>query len=368
VSRRLWPTGDRLGVIAALLGIVGAACGSSTNRENPLGRFSWAINDPVHQASTLQALDLWTSSHADAAILHISVPYAALLAGFTAQQVVDSNERGLANYYRAKGLRVVITVDATNGLDRSQEDPTLVALGRSITDTAIQRLYREFVLALDTIVHPDYLGLAAETNLIRAAAPDSVYLALVAMTNATAAQLAGLGPGPNLFVSVQVEVAWGRLLPGGGYVGIAQDLTDFPFGEALGLSSYYLGFDPEPTAHYARIRAESALPVLVVEGGGPRFRSERSSSPADRRATSDTSRGCSTRRAPSRFSSRSPISISRRSRCRRGPSSRCSPISAWWTRPSGQAGARGLGQRAGRTARAVSGAGEACRIATPRPS
>jgi hypothetical protein len=266
-----------LSVIAALLGIVGAACGSSTEPREPTRTFLMgfsAISPRPDQASTLRALDLWTSSHADAAILHISVPYAGLLAGFTAQQVVDSNERGLANYYRAKGLRVVITVDATNGLDRSQEDPTLVALGRSITDTAIQRLYREFVLALDTIVHPDYLGLAAETNLIRAAAPDSVYLALVAMTNATAAQLAGLGPGPNLFVSVQVEVAWGRLLPGGGYVGIAQDLTDFPFGEALGLSSYpYLGgfADPEslPLDYYARIRAESALPVLVVEGGWP---------------------------------------------------------------------------------------------------
>ena len=222
----------------------------------------------------LQALDLWTSGHADAAILHVSVPYTALLSGFTAKQAVDSNELGLANYYRAKGLRVVIMVDATNGLDRAQEDPALVALGRSITDTAIQHLYREFVLALDTILHPDYLGLAAETNLIRAAAPDSVYQALVTMTNATAARLVALGPGPKLYVSVQVEVAWGRLVPGGSYVGIAQDLADFPFIGALGLSSYpYLGgfADPEnlPLDYYARIRAESALPVLVVEGGWP---------------------------------------------------------------------------------------------------
>jgi len=233
-----------------------------------------AIPPRPDQTVTLQALDLWTSGHADAAILHISVPYAALLAGITAQQAVDSNELGLANYYRAKGLRIVVTVDATDGLDRSKEDPTLVALGRSITDTAIQHLYREFVLALDTILHPDYLGLAAETNLIRAAAPDSVYQAVVAMTNAAAARLAALGPGPKLFVSVQVEVAWGRLLPGGAYVGIAQDLADFPFVEALGLSSYpYLGgfADPEslPLDYYARLRTESARPVLVVEGGWP---------------------------------------------------------------------------------------------------
>ena len=264
---------------AAALGCTlwAVACSDATRPGGPPRAFRMgfsAIPPRPDLDVTLQALNVWTSSHADAAILHVSVPYTALLAGIPAKQAVDSNELGLANYYRAKGLRVVITVDVTNGLDRSQEDPALVALGRSITDTAIQHLYRDFVLALDTILHPDYLGLAAETNLIRAAAPDSVYQALVAMTNVTAAQLVALGPGPKLFVSVQVEVAWGRLVPGGAYVGIAQDLADFPFGEALGLSSYpYLGgfADPEnmPLDYYARIHAESALPVLVVEGGWP---------------------------------------------------------------------------------------------------
>jgi hypothetical protein len=107
------------------------------------------------------------------AIMHISVPYLALLSGLTAPQEVRGNELGLANYYRAKGLRLVITVDVTNGLDRAREDPVLDSLGRSITDSAVPRLYREYVLALDSILHPDYLGLAAETNLIRLAAPDS---------------------------------------------------------------------------------------------------------------------------------------------------------------------------------------------------
>jgi hypothetical protein len=224
--------------------------------------------------TTLQALDLWTSGHADAAIMHVSVPWAALLAGITPAQEVRGNELGLANYYRAKGLTLVITVDVTNGLDRAKEDPTLDSLGRSITDTAIQRLYVEYVLALDTIVRPEYLGLAAETNLIRLAAPDSVYQAVVAMANVAAGRLPLFRPDPPLFVSVQVEVAWGRLVPAGTYVGIAQDLADFPFMEALGLSSYpYLGgfADPEslPLDYYARIRAESAVPVLVVEGGWP---------------------------------------------------------------------------------------------------
>lgn len=188
-----------------------------------------AIPPRPDQAVTLQSLNLWTSSHADAAIMHISVPYLALLSGLTAPQEVRGNELGLANYYRAKGLRLVITVDVTNGLDRAREDPVLDSLGRSITDSSVRRLYREYVLALDSILHPDYLGLAAETNLIRLAAPDSVYQAVVTMTNAVAASIRSLGSAPQLFVSAQVETAWGRF-QGGGYAGIAQDLADFPPG------------------------------------------------------------------------------------------------------------------------------------------
>lgn len=163
-------------------------------------------------------------------------------------------------------------VDVTNGLDRAAEDPVLDSLGRSIADSGIQRIYVEYVMALDSILHPDYLGLAAETNLIRLAAPDSVYRAVVAMTNAAAARVRALGPTPPLYVSVQVETAWGRLQGGSTYVGIAQDLADFPFLDCLGLSSYpYLGGfnDPEniPLDYYARLRAEGGRPVLVVEGG-----------------------------------------------------------------------------------------------------
>ena len=250
------------------------ACSDATNpaprpRTFRLG-FS-AIPPKPDQAILLQSLNLWTSSHADAAIMHISVPYLALLNGVTAPQEVRGNELGLANYYRAKGLALVITVDVTDGLDRAREDPVLDSMGRSIADTAIQRVYVDYVMALDSILHPDDLGLAAETNLIRVAAPDSVYRAVVTMANAAAAKVRQLGSMPLLYVSVQVETAWGRL-QGGGYAGITPDLADFPFLDLLGLSSYpYLGgfADPEslPLDYYARLRRESGRPVLVVEGG-----------------------------------------------------------------------------------------------------
>jgi hypothetical protein len=73
---------------------------------------------------------------------------------------------------------------------------------------------------------------------------------------------------------VQVEVAWGRLQGGGAYVGIAQDRADFPFLNALGLSSYpYLGgfAQPEdvPLDYYSRLVQGAPLPLLVLEGGWP---------------------------------------------------------------------------------------------------
>lgn len=223
-------------------------------------------------ASIILAIDNWVP-HADAAIMHVSPPWAALLAGHTPAGAVDTVELPLANYYRAKGLEVVFTADVTDGLNRGAEAPELVAAGRSIADTMIQRLYREWVFAVANRIRPTYLGLAAETNLIRAAAPASVYQAIVTMTNAVATQIRAASLPSRLFVSVQVETAWGRLGTGAGtYQGIAEDLTDFPFMEAIGLSSYpYLGGFAEPESipldYYSRIADGTTLPVLVVEGG-----------------------------------------------------------------------------------------------------
>jgi len=71
-----------------------------------------------------------------------------MLAGHTPVGAVDTVELPLAQYYRSKGLAIVFTVDATDGLNRAAEAPELVAAGRSITDTMIQRLYREWTFAV----------------------------------------------------------------------------------------------------------------------------------------------------------------------------------------------------------------------------
>ena len=223
----------------------------------------------------IRSMEIWTS-RADAAIMHVDVPWALLLAGTSPEDALRKDGVDLEHYYRSKHLKLVVTIDVTNGLARESEAPPLVAAHRSITEPAIQRLYRNYVRALVEMLHPDYLGLAAETNLVRQLAPRPVYDAIVRMTNDAATDIRRSRPatGLPLYISVQVETAWGRLLQQRGYVGIDQDLRDFPFVNLLGLSSYpYLGGfkDPNeiPLDYYTRVRGSTALPLMVVEGGWP---------------------------------------------------------------------------------------------------
>jgi len=223
----------------------------------------------------IRSMEIWTR-RADAAIMHLDVPWALLLAGTSPEDALRKDGVDLEHYYRSKHLKLVVTIDVTNGLARESEALALVAAHRSITDPAVQRLYRNYVRALVEMLHPDYLGLAAETNLIRQIAPSPVYDAVVRMTNDAASDVrrSRSASALPLYISVQVETAWGKLGQQGAYMGIDQDLRDFPFINLLGLSSYpYLGGfkDPDqiPLDYYTRIRGSRVLPLMVVEGGWP---------------------------------------------------------------------------------------------------
>ena len=267
-------------LVAAVLGLGLAGCSGKVKHPTSSGtpgpprsyRMGFSAIPPKPDFTLLlAALELWTR-RADAAILHVSPPWAALLAGAAADSAVRLQHHGLVDYYRSKGLDLVVMLDVTDGLDRSAEAPELVAAGRSITEPQVQQLYRAYAVAIDTLLRPHYLGLAAETNLIRAAAPPALYAALVQMVNDAAVEVRAHDNAVQLYVSVQVETAWGRLGGPGPYVGIATDLADFPFMQAIGLSSYpYLGgfTEPEqvPLDYYSRLALGTSLPELVVEGG-----------------------------------------------------------------------------------------------------
>ena len=218
----------------------------------------------------LAALEMWRP-RSDAAIMHVDPPWDTLLAGYPADSAVIKLHLGLAQYFKGSGRTLVIMIDLTNGLDRASDHPALVAKGRSLTEPAVQRIYRAFAVAMDTLLRPAYLGLAPETNLIRVAAPAPLYAAVRQAANDAAAEVRAVDPAVRLYASVQVETAWG-LLTGGPYQGVATDLADFPFMQAMGLSSYpYLaGFtEPEdvPLDYYSRLAQGSGLAPMVVEGG-----------------------------------------------------------------------------------------------------
>lgn len=222
-------------------------------------------------ASIVQTIDAF-APHADAGLIVTEPPWDSLLAGRPADSLILENQAGVAAYFRGKGLRVVASVDPTNGLDRSSDSAPLVAAGRSLTEPAIQALFRAYVTAMDTLIHPDYIAVASETNLIRALAPASLYAAVVQVASRAAADVRARDAAVKIFTTVQVETAWGRLGGAGPYVGIAQDRTDFPFSQVVGLSSYpYLaGFtDPDslPLDYYARLVSGNPAPEMVIEGG-----------------------------------------------------------------------------------------------------
>jgi hypothetical protein len=232
--------------------------------------FSWL---PPRQdlAFALQVADAF-APHADWALIAVSPPWTRLLEGADPTSLVRANELGLASLYRGKGLRIVVSIDPTDGLDRSRDAPELRAALRSISDTTVQTLFRAYVLAMARELAPDYLGIASETNLVRELAPAALYEGLRRAANDAAVDVLAVLPATRLFISVNVEVAWGR--PGNTFAGVDLDRAEFPFVQALALSSYpYLGGfatpDELPADYYARLTAHAPLPMIYLEGGWP---------------------------------------------------------------------------------------------------
>lgn len=224
---------------------------------------------------SVAAILMWVP-RSDGAIFHTAPPWDSLLAGVPPDTLLRRNEKPLADFFHARGMEIVVTLDPTDGLDRAAEAPALVAAGRSLAEPEVQALYRAYAVAADSLLRPARLGLAAETNLIRAAAPPALYAAVVAAANGAAQDVRARNANVRLYASVQVEVAWNRLgtaVPGLPHYGsVARDVADFPFAQEWGLSSYPFlgGFDqPEdvPVSYYSRIADEVGTPVLVVEGG-----------------------------------------------------------------------------------------------------
>ena len=264
--------------LTALSGCGGS--GSSVTPGPPAPTRTWRMGfsgiAPVpDQTIAVNTIFDWTP-RADAAIAHESVPWDSLLAGVPADTLVRRH-LDLMRYYRFVGHHALwFEVDPTDGLARQFEDPKLVAAGRSIAEPAVRALYVKWVIAVDTLIAPEHLGLASEVNLVRFAGP-AVYANLVTLAREAADSLNALHARrpaltrPRFYATLQMETLWGRLGPPG-WQGVATEAADFSWATEWGLSSYpYLGgfAEPEdiPDDYYLRAATALGKPVMVVEGG-----------------------------------------------------------------------------------------------------
>ena len=193
-----------------------------------------------------------------------------LLEGVSAPLEVRTVRLPLVNYYSGSGKPIMVALDVTDGLDRSREDPALVAAGRSITEPAdpgsvppvreCGRLDPAAGVPEPRRGDQPYSAGRARAGVLRGRCDGGSRRGRAAGRNTTS----------RLLVSVQVETAWGGL-QGGSFVGVAQDRMDFPSIDALGLSSYpWLGGYPTPEDipdYDTRLVADSPIPELVLEGG-----------------------------------------------------------------------------------------------------
>ena len=248
---------------------IGATVPTPTTRTWQMGFAATPTRPDV--PTLLHGMDLW-SQRAELLIIHEAPPWKDLLGGVSPEAILTRDKVQLVQYARSKGLKLVFMHDLTNGLDRSAEEPTLLATGHSLTEAAVQQIYRGYALTVARMLKPEYMGLAAETNLTRSLAPALVYAAVVQAANACAADLRSAAYGGVVFCSVQVDTAWGAFALGNkSFVGIATDLRDFAFVQMWGLSSYpYFSYaQPEdiPADYYSRLLSGVKVPAMVTEGG-----------------------------------------------------------------------------------------------------
>ncbi len=219
---------------------------------------------------TIQALQVWTT-RADAAIITTEVPWDSIYAGKSIPAFVINNYLGLVNFYRSKNFKLWVYIDPQNGLNRTINSNALVARNKSIADTDVQKLYRRFAVVMDSILRPEHLGLALETNLIRLVSSSAIYNGVKKAANDAVADVRTIDKLVKLSISIQADVAWGNPKVASTYLGIGQDYIDFPFIDELGISSYpYFSVDnPDdlPIDYYSRLVEGKSLPVFVSEGG-----------------------------------------------------------------------------------------------------
>lgn len=204
-------------------------------------------------------------------IIQREVPWTRIRAGDSIGTILDDEWDELVAFLTgANGLRPVILIDPLNGLDRTEESNEARKNGVTLLDAGDRAIHEAFVLEVARRYQPDYLGLASEINTLAAHGDAALYAAIRDMINGLVPRLRDASPRSRLFVSYQVDDAWGLTgLPSA--VDQFALVHDFASTDVVGLSSYPVFFwdRPEdiPDDYYRRFAEESGKPLIQVEGG-----------------------------------------------------------------------------------------------------
>ena len=235
------------------------------------------IPPKMDMQTALKNLNEW-SKHADGAIDHRDVPWKFLLGGGKPEEYIRKEVMDLMAAFRNKSFLIVCTVDLADGIDRAKEARELRELKRSIAEPEVQKAYVGYVETFAKMVQPDYLGLGSEVNLLEANFPQKTTDGMLKMCAEAAERVKKVSPKTKLYVSVQVDWAWGKLGNPKGNEGCERIFKEFPYIQALGVSSYpAFGFsEPEqiPDDYYRKLLNGRKLPILMVEGGWPSTNTE----------------------------------------------------------------------------------------------
>jgi len=233
-------------------------------------RMGWFLVPPKPSVeSILEAFPL-AARHGDAVLLQREVPWSRILAGDPMETILEQDYDGLIAYLRGLGLHVSILVDPLDGLDRTRESNETRAAGRTLNEPELRALHEQWVELLAARYRPDYFGLASEINSLAARGDPVLYANIRDMANRLAPRIRAAAPNTRVFVSFQVDEAWGRPPIPPSPVDQFALSREFDI-DVLGLSSYPSFFfeDPEtiPGDYFRRLQVASGKPVIMAEGG-----------------------------------------------------------------------------------------------------
>ena len=261
-----------------LLALVVLACASCTvdgtapEDETPVEPRTYAMGwSPIPPRLDTELLLRMVDSMAvvsEIAIVQEGVPWEALLAGAPMDSLVEDRAQ-ITDFILARGMDLMFLVDPLDGLDRTQEDPELTDLGRSVLEPEIRAMHEDWVRRVASRMRPSYFGLASEINTLAAGGAPELNAVITDLINTLAPQVRQISPQTQVFVSFQADQANGRLGQTGGIDHFAL-IDDYDI-DALGLSSYpvFAFDDPSeiPADYFDAFDAATDLPLLFVEGG-----------------------------------------------------------------------------------------------------